>query len=89
MGRGRKITLVYRCSKVMASSLARNGFRVNGGKEAVDLSISALEMYPILLALLFFSSELKGKSLVIHTDDEALVYVFNNKSSKDPYISNM
>ena len=59
------------------------------GQEAVDLSISALEMYPILLALLLFSSELKGKSLVIHTDNEALVHVFNNKSSKDPYISNM
>ena len=59
------------------------------GQEAVDLSISALEMYPILLALLLFSYELKGKSLVIHTDNEALVHVFNNKSSKDPYISNM
>ena len=59
------------------------------GQEAVDLSISALEMYPILLVLLIFSSELKKKSLVIPTDIEALVHVFNKKSSKDPYISNM
>ena len=59
------------------------------GEEAVGLSISALEMYPILLALFLFSLELQGKSLVIHTDNEALVYVFNNKTSKDPYILSM
>ena len=84
MGRGRKIKLVRlwpRHSKKWVPG--------KWGQEAVDLSISALEMYPVLLALLLFSSELKGKSLLIHTDNEALVHVFNNKSSKDLYISNM
>ena len=58
-------------------------------EELPELCISVLEMYPIALALLLFSEVLKGKSIIIHTDNEALVHVFNNKSSKDSHILSM
>ena len=42
-----------------------------------------LKMYPITLAFIMFREELKGKSILIHTDNKALVHVINNKTSKD------
>ena len=58
-------------------------------EELPELCILVLEMYPIALALLLFSEVLKGKSIIIHTDNEALVHVFNNKTSKDTHILSM
>ena len=58
-------------------------------QEALDLSISVLEMYPIALAFLIFSHNFKGRSIIIHTDNEALVHVFQNKSSRDALILSM
>ena len=58
-------------------------------QEALDLSISVLEMYPIALAFLMFSHNLKGRSIIIHIYNEALINVFQNKFSRDALILSM
>jgi hypothetical protein len=42
-----------------------------------------LELYPIVLALKIWGSELMNKRLVIHTDNMALVAVLQKLTSKD------
>jgi hypothetical protein len=42
-----------------------------------------LELYPIVIALEFWGSELMNKRLVIHTDNMALVAVLQKQTSKD------
>jgi hypothetical protein len=54
--------------------------------EMTAIPITPLELYPITLAFLMFTSELQGRSIIIHTDNEALVHVINSRKSKDNLI---
>ena len=56
------------------------------GQNHLKNCAAVFEMYPITLAFIMFREELKGKSILIHTNNEALVHVINNKTSKDTLI---
>lgn len=47
-------------------------------------NIVILELYPIVAALQVWGSTLKRKCIMFHTDNEALVYIINKQTSKDP-----
>ena len=47
-------------------------------------NIAILEFYPIVLAVYLWGSVLVNKSVVFHTDNEALVHVINKQTCKDP-----
>ena len=49
-------------------------------------NICLLEAYPIMLVFALFGSSLRGKKLILHSDNEALVTILNKQSSKDPAI---
>ena len=51
------------------------------GKEIMS-DITFLELVPIVLSIFLFRHELANKWIVFHTDDKALVSIFNKKSSK-------
>jgi hypothetical protein len=46
-------------------------------------NIMLLELYPIVIALETWSTEMQNKKLVIHTDNLALVAVLRKQTSKD------
>ena len=47
-----------------------------------EVDITALEFYPITIALIIWSSKLTNLNLNIHTDNEALVSIINNQTVK-------
>jgi hypothetical protein len=49
-------------------------------------NITLLELYPIVVALETWEQLCRGKSLVLNTDNEALVSVLNNQTSKEPLV---
>ena len=51
--------------------------------------ITILELYPIVLALLIWTSHLANKCLHIYTDNQAVSYILNNFTSKEPTIMNL
>ena len=51
------------------------------GKEIMS-DITFLKLVPIVLSIFLFRHELANKWIVFHTDDKALVSIFNKKSSK-------
>ena len=50
----------------------------------VGLNIAILEFYPIVLSLYLWGSHLKNRCVLFFTDNEALVYVINKQSCRDP-----
>jgi hypothetical protein len=55
-----------------------------------ELNITALEFYPIVAALAALGAcghEFKNSMVMFHTDNEALVHIINNASSRDPLLS--
>ena len=48
-----------------------------------DKNITLLEFYPIVVALFIFTEELRNKRVCFHTDNNALVYIINNQTSKE------
>ena len=51
-----------------------------------DVNITVKELYPIVLALELWGKKLQNKSIMFNCDNEALVFVLNKQSSKDPQI---
>jgi hypothetical protein len=51
-----------------------------------DINITVKELYPIVLALELWGNKLQNKSVMFNCDNEALVFVLNKQSSKDPQI---
>lgn len=49
-------------------------------------NIALLEFYPILLAFKLFGPEIKNSKVCLHTDNQAVMNIINNQTSKDPYI---
>ena len=54
--------------------------------EVLTCHIKVLELYPIVLAIKLFSNSLCNKSVLILTDNEALVPIINKGTSKDSQI---
>ena len=54
--------------------------------ECLGLNIAVLEFYPILLALLIWAEELRDKSILLRSDNMAVVCVINNNTTKDKTI---
>ena len=50
------------------------------------LNIAILELYPICVALYVWGNCIKNKSVVMHTDNMAVMYILNNHTSKDRQI---
>lgn len=48
------------------------------------LNIMVLEFIPIVMAISVFANELANSNLIFHTDNQALVHVINNQTSKCP-----
>ena len=51
-------------------------------KESMDLDITTLEFYPIVIAMLIWGHNIKNMNINIHTDNEALVSIINNQTVK-------
>ena len=47
-----------------------------------QFNILILEFIPIVIAVHLFSDNLKNHSVLLHTDNEALMYILNNQTSK-------
>ena len=47
-----------------------------------QLNIVILELLPIVMAISFFACELENKCIMLNTDNQALVHIINNQSSK-------
>lgn len=56
---------------------------------AISQHITALEMYPIVVAMHVWGSQIKNKNVQVHTDNLALSYIINNQTSRDPVIMSM
>ncbi|XP_041963284.1 uncharacterized protein LOC121720877 [Alosa sapidissima] len=50
-------------------------------------SSAVFELYPVVIAALLWGKEWTSKSVLIHSDNEAVVHVINNSSSKSPALS--
>jgi hypothetical protein len=48
--------------------------------------ITYKELYPIVLSVEVWGSQLANKCVVFHSDNIAVVYIINKQTSKDPYI---
>ena len=53
------------------------------------LDIQFLELYPIFLLVMTFSTNLKNSSLTFHCDNLAIVHIINNQTSKSPKIMSL
>ena len=51
-----------------------------------EFNIAILEIYPIFALVHIFGPTIPNSHLLFRCDNEAIVYVINNKTSKDPYI---
>jgi len=51
-----------------------------------DVNITVKELYPIVVAFEIWGDKLENKSVCFNCDNEALVYVLNKHTSKDPKI---
>ena len=51
-----------------------------------DINITVKDLYPIVLALELWGNKLQNKSVMLNCDNEALVFVLNKQSCKDPQI---
>ena len=45
-------------------------------------NITFLELVPIVLSIFLFKQDLSNKQILLHTNNKALVYILNKKSSK-------
>ena len=52
-------------------------------------NIMVLEMYPIYVMMMIFDDYLAGKSVIFHTDNQALVTVLNNQTTRHPMVMHM
>lgn len=52
----------------------------------IDHNITLLELYPIVLALYLWGSQLANQCVLFYSDNEAVVVILNKQSSKDPTI---
>ena len=52
-------------------------------------NIVILELFPIVLAIEVWGSQLQNKQIYINTDNEALVHILNKQSSSDKLITCM
>ena len=50
------------------------------------MNIALLELYPICLALHLWTEQLVNKCITIHSDNQAVVHIINNSTSKDANI---
>ncbi|XP_041916418.1 uncharacterized protein LOC121680893, partial [Alosa sapidissima] len=50
-------------------------------------SSAVFELYPVVIAALLWGKEWTSKSVLIHSDNEAVVHVINNSRSKSPALS--
>ena len=55
-------------------------------QQCLRLNIALLEIYPIYLALVFWGDLLANKCVMIMSDNQAVVHILNNFTSKDPVI---
>jgi hypothetical protein len=51
-----------------------------------SFNIAILEFYPIVLAVHLWADKLANKVIIFHTDNEALVYVINKQTAKEPML---
>lgn len=51
-----------------------------------NIDIKVLELYPIVLALSLWGSEIQNRCIVFNTDNETIMHVINKQTSKDPTI---
>ena len=54
-----------------------------------SLNIAVLELYPIVVLLTILAPSLANHRVTAHTDNQALVFVINDKTSKDPKIMHL
>lgn len=55
-------------------------------EEFRGLNIAILEFYPIVLSVALWARKFANRYVYFHTDNEALVFVMNNMSSREPLI---
>ena len=48
-----------------------------------------LELYPIYALVDIFATSLVNGRIIFHCDNESIVHIFNNKTSKDPTIMSL
>lgn len=48
-----------------------------------SMAITFKELFPIIVALHVWGSELRDKCLVLHSDNQAVVHILNRQTSKD------
>ena len=48
-----------------------------------SIDITTLELYPIVMATILWANNLSNLNLIIHTDNQALVYIINNQTVKN------
>ena len=51
-----------------------------------NYSIAWLEFFPLVVAVVLWGNSLKGKRIIIRSDNEAVVAIVNNKTSRCPSI---
>ena len=54
--------------------------------QCLRLNIALLEIFPIYLSLMFWGRELSNKCVMVMSDNQAVVHILNNHTSKDPSI---
>ena len=54
--------------------------------QCLRLNIALLEIFPIYLSLMFWGAELSNKCVMVMSDNQAVVHILNNHTSKDPTI---
>ena len=50
------------------------------------VNIAVLELYPIFALVHIFGPQLANSQVIFHSDNEAVVFILNNKTSKDTMI---
>ena len=50
------------------------------------MDIQTLELYPILALVHTFAGKLAGKRIIMHCDNEALVFILNKQTSTSPSV---
>ena len=50
------------------------------------LNITFLELFPILVAVYVFGEEFQNTTIIFHTDNQAIVHVLNNQTSKEKLV---
>jgi len=79
-------SLTMGCAAFFAGHWVQFKWPVYWGFEQFMSDVSFLELIPILLAMLIWYREFANKKILLRTDNEALVFILNKRTSKSKYI---